>query len=60
MKLSEAHLASPDGKDQRDIDYVTELYEWFRARLGLEEDDDIQVEFCTDTPKGAPSGTRIS
>jgi len=52
MKLSEAYLASLDGKDQRDIDYVTELYESFRAGLGLEEEDEIQVEFRSDTPKG--------
>jgi hypothetical protein len=48
MKLSEAYLASPDGKDQRDIGYVTELYESFRAGLGLEEEDEIQVEFRKD------------
>jgi len=53
MKLSEAYLASLDGKDQRDIDYVTELYESFRAGLGLEEEDEIQVEFRSDTPKGS-------
>lgn len=52
MTLSEAYLASPEGKDQRDLDYVTELYESFRAGLGLEEEDDIQVEFRKDTPKG--------
>ena len=52
IKLSEAYLASPDGKDQRDIDYITELYESFRAGLGLEEEDEIQVEFRSDTPKG--------
>ena len=50
MKLSEAYLASPDGKDQRDIAYVTELYESFRAGPGLEEEDKIQVEFLKNTP----------
>jgi hypothetical protein len=52
MKLSEAYLASRDGKDSRDIAYVTELYESFRAGLGLEEENEIQAEFRRDTPKG--------
>ena len=52
MKLSEAYLASPDGKDSRDIAYVTELYESFRAGLGLEEENEIRAEFRRDTPKG--------
>ena len=52
MRLAEAYLASLDGKDQRNIDYVTELYESFRAGLGLEEEDEIEVEFRKDTPKG--------
>jgi hypothetical protein len=52
MKLSEAYLASPEGKGPRDIAYITELYESFRAGLGLEEEDEIQVEFRKDTPKG--------
>lgn len=52
MKLSEAYLASPAGKDPRDIDCVTELYTSFRAGLGLEEEHEIQVEFRRDTPKG--------
>jgi len=52
MRLSEAYLGAQDQKDQRDIDYVTELYESFRAGLGLEEEDEIQVEFRKDTPKG--------
>ena len=52
ITLSEAYLASRNGKDQRDIAYVTELYESFRAGLGLEEEDEIQVEFRKDTPKG--------
>ena len=52
VRLCEAYLVSRDAKDQRDIDYVTELYESFRAGLGLEEEDEIQVEFRRDTPKG--------
>lgn len=52
MRLSESYLASLDGKTQQHIAYVTELYESFRAGLGLEEEDEIQVEFRKDTPKG--------
>ena len=52
MRLSEAYLASRDGKHQQHIDYVTELLESFRAGLGLDEEDEIQVEFRKDTPKG--------
>lgn len=52
MRLSEAYLASRDGKHQQHIDYVTELLESFRAGLGLDEEDEIQVEFRRDTPKG--------
>ena len=51
MRLSESYLASLDGKDRQHITYVTELYESFRAGLGLEEEDEIQVEFRKDTPK---------
>jgi hypothetical protein len=52
MRLSEVYLGSADGKEQREIDYVTELYESFRAGLGLEEEDEMQVEYRRDTPKG--------
>lgn len=52
LRLSEAYLASREGKDQQHLDYVTELYQSFRAGLGLEEEDEIQVEFRKDTPKG--------
>ena len=52
MRLSESYLASREGKDQQHIDYVTELLESFRAGLGLDEEDEIQVEFRRDTPKG--------
>jgi hypothetical protein len=52
IRLCEAYLVSRDAKDRRDIDYVTELLESFRAGLGLEEEDDIQIEFKKDTPKG--------
>jgi hypothetical protein len=52
VRLCEAFLVSCEAKDQRDIEYVTELYESLRAGLGLEEEDEIQVEFRCDTPKG--------
>lgn len=52
LRLSESYLAARDGKDQQHLDYVTELLESFRAGLGLDEEDDIVVEFRKDTPKG--------
>ncbi|MBX9657812.1 MAG: hypothetical protein K2X00_04535 [Nitrospiraceae bacterium] len=52
MRLSESYLASPEGKGRQHLDYVTELLESFRAGLGLDEEDDIVVEFRKDTPKG--------
>jgi hypothetical protein len=52
MRLSESFLASREGKDQQHIGYVTELLESFRGGLGLDEEDEIQVEFRKDTPKG--------
>ena len=52
LKLCEAYLVSREAKDQQDINYVTELYESFRSGLGLDEEDEIQVEFRKDTPKG--------
>ncbi|HWV45014.1 MAG TPA: hypothetical protein VN039_03130 [Nitrospira sp.] len=52
LKLSEAYLASHEGKNPRDIEHITELHGSFRAGLGLEEQDDPQVEYKRDTPKG--------
>jgi hypothetical protein len=52
IKLCETYLVSREAKDRRDIDYITELYGSFRDGLGLDEEDDIQVEFRKDTPKG--------
>ncbi len=52
LKLSEAYLVSHEGKNSRDIECVTELYSSFRAGLGLEEQDELQVEYKRDTPKG--------
>ena len=52
MRLCEAFLASREAKDAQDIAYVTELYRSFRDGMGLDEEDEIQVEFRRDTPKG--------
>ncbi|MBX3325857.1 MAG: hypothetical protein KF682_08160 [Nitrospira sp.] len=52
MRLSEAYLASQAGKSPRDIECVTELHNSFRAGLGLEELDELQLEYKRDTPKG--------
>jgi hypothetical protein len=52
MRLCEAYLASRDARTERDIEQIEELYGSFRAGLGLEEEDEIQIEFKKDTPKG--------
>jgi len=52
VKLCEAYLVSREAKEPRHIEQITELHTSFRAGLGLEEEDDIQVEFRRDTPKG--------
>lgn len=52
LRLCETFLASPDGKHQADVEQITELYGSFRDGLGLDEEDEIQVEFRKDTPKG--------
>ena len=52
IRLCETFLASPDGKRRTDLEQITELYGSFRDGLGLDEEDDIQVEFRKDTPKG--------
>jgi len=52
LRLCEAFLVSAEGKDTQDVAYVTELYGSFRDGLGLDEEDEIQVEFRKDTPKG--------
>jgi len=52
LKLSEAYLSSHEGKNPRDTEYITELHDSFRAGLGLEEQDELQVEYKRDTPKG--------
>ena len=52
LRLCETFLASSDGKHQADVEQITELYGSFRDGLGLDEEDEIQVEFRRDTPKG--------
>lgn len=52
VQLCEAYLVPREAKDERDIEQIAELYESFRAGLGMEEDDEIQIEFRRDTPKG--------
>jgi hypothetical protein len=52
LRLCETFLASPDGKHPADVEQITELYGSFRDGLGLDEEDEIQVEFRRDTPKG--------
>jgi hypothetical protein len=52
MRLCEAFLASREARTGQAVEQIEELYESFRAGLGLEEEDEIQVEFRRDTPKG--------
>ena len=52
LKLSESYLTSCEGKNPRDIENITELHGSFKAGLGLEEQDELQVEYKRDTPKG--------
>jgi len=52
LRLCQTFLSSVDGKDQADIEQITELYGSFRDGLGLDEEDEIQVEFRKDIPKG--------
>ncbi|ALA58856.1 hypothetical protein [Nitrospira moscoviensis] len=51
-RLAEAYLAQAAGKDERHLLCVAELLGSFRAGLGLDEEDEIQVEYRKDTPKG--------
>jgi len=52
VRLCEAYLVTREANDGKDIPQITELYESFRAGLGLEGEDEIQAEFRQDTPKG--------
>ena len=52
VKLCEAYLASRETRTKQDVEQIEELYDSFRAGLGLEEEDEMQVEYKRDTPKG--------
>jgi hypothetical protein len=52
VTLCEGYLASRDAPTGPDVTRIEELYGSFRAGLGLEEEDDIQIEYRKDTPKG--------
>src|SRR5215475_10379094 len=52
VTLCEAYLLSREAKDLRHLEQITELSQSFRTGLGLDEEDEIQVEFRKDTPKG--------
>jgi hypothetical protein len=52
IRLCEAYLAPCEARTGKDSEQIKELYESFRAGLGLEEEDEIQIEFRKDTPKG--------
>ena len=52
LKLCEAYLASRDAQTKRGIEQIEELHRSFRAGLGLDEEDEIQIEYRKDTPKG--------
>src|SRR6476660_10572560 len=45
VRLCETFLSFRETHDRRHIEQITELYESFRAGLGMEEEDEIQVEF---------------
>jgi hypothetical protein len=52
VKLCEAYLMSHAPLSERDIEQIEELYDSFKAGLGLEEQDELQIEYKRDTPKG--------
>jgi hypothetical protein len=52
VKLCEAYLVKREARVERDIKQIEELYGSFRAGLGLEEQDELQIEYTRDTPKG--------
>lgn len=52
MRLCEAYLVSREARERKEVEQIEELYGSFRAGLGLEEEDEIQIEFRKDTPKG--------
>jgi hypothetical protein len=52
IRLCEAYLVSREAPAGQDIEQIEELYGSFRAGLGLEAEDEIEVEYRKDTPKG--------
>jgi hypothetical protein len=52
LKLCEAYLVRREARSEQDVEQIEELYRSFRAGIGLEEQDELQVEFKRDTPKG--------
>jgi hypothetical protein len=52
VRLCEAYFAEPTDRPDPYFESITELYRSFREGLGLEEEDEIQIEFRKDTPKG--------
>src|SRR5262249_40563189 len=52
IALCEAYLSSQHSQHLQAREQVKELYESFRSGLGLGQEDDMQVEFRRDTPKG--------
>lgn len=60
LKLCEAYLVKREARSDQDIDQIEELYRSFQAGLGLEEQDELQIEFTRDTPKGETDFSRIS
>lgn len=58
MSLDQARDPEPiegsnrEARTERDLEQIEELYDSFRAGLGLEEENTIEAEFRRDTPKG--------
>ena len=52
VRLCEAYLVSREARARKEVEQIEELYGSFKAGLGLEEEDEIQIEFRKDTPKG--------
>jgi hypothetical protein len=52
MRLCETYLVSREARERKEVEQIEELYGSFRAGLGLEEEEEIQIEFRKDTPKG--------
>ncbi len=51
-RLAERYLTTVDRKKEEHLARVAELLSSFRAGLGLDEEDEIQIEYWKDTPKG--------